>query len=172
METKKCTKCGVDKPLSAFYRVRGNDGYRSHCKECISEHQKQKYKNDPEYKEYKNSKTRHKWIEDPELWSKRQLAVRKSHLKRKYNMTLEQYARMFDEQKECCAICGEHYTKVPHQQLMVDHCHTTGKVRQLLCDLCNTALGKFKDSPELLERAADYIRKHNGNFVAASPVAD
>jgi hypothetical protein len=77
-------------------------------------------------------------------------------------MTLEQYAQMFKDQNECCALCESHYTVVPHQQLMVDHCHKTGKVRQLLCDFCNTALGKFKDSPELLEKAADYIRKHNG----------
>lgn len=162
METKQCTRCKEIKPLSSFYRVRGKDGYRSHCKECISKHQKERYANDSEYKEYKNQKTRHKWTTDPELWSKRQLTARKSHLKRKYGMTVDQYSEMFKEQKECCAICGEHYTKVPHQQLMVDHCHKTGKVRQLLCDLCNTALGKFKDSPELLEKAAEYVRKHNG----------
>lgn len=162
METKQCTKCKEVKLLSCFYRCRNNEGYRSHCKECISNHQKQRYNTDEVYKEYKNIKTRQKWHTDPILWGKRQLTVRKSHLKRHYNMTLEQYAEMFEQQKGCCAICGKHHTEVPHKQLMVDHCHKTGKVRQLLCDFCNTALGKFYDNPELLIKAADYIRKHNG----------
>lgn len=78
-----------------------------------------------------------------------------------YGITLEQYNAMFDIQKGCCAICNKHQTEFK-RRLSVDHCHETGKVRQLLCDLCNRALGYFKDSPELLETAASYLRKHNG----------
>ena len=55
-----------------------------------------------------------------------------------------------------CAICG--ITVDPtHKQLSVDHCHNSGKVRGLLCTLCNTALGSFKDDPELLQKAINYV---------------
>lgn len=53
-----------------------------------------------------------------------------------------------------CLICNE----IP-KRLVVDHCHTSGKVRGLLCDHCNTGLGRFKDSPELLMAAIRYLKK-------------
>lgn len=162
METKQCTKCKEIKEVCNFYRVRGKEGLRSHCKECILTAQRLRYSVDEEYKISKNEKVRRKWHEDPQLWSARQLTTRKSHLKRHYNMSLIEYALRFKEQNECCAICNTHYSLVPHKQLMVDHCHKSGKVRELLCDFCNTALGKFKDDPAILEKAAEYIRKHNG----------
>jgi len=52
-----------------------------------------------------------------------------------------------------CAICQEQ-----GGLLHVDHSHTTGEVRGLLCRLCNWGLGKFKDDPARLEAAADYLR--------------
>lgn len=160
--SKACTKCKETKLFTEFYKSRSTSGYRSWCKQCTLKRDKERYHTDPEYKDSKIGKLRHRWNTDPEAWSKRQLTVRKSHLKRHYGMTLEQYQTMFDSQLGCCAICGEYHTNVPHSQLMVDHCHETGKVRQLLCDLCNTALGKFKDKPELLDKAAAYLRKHRG----------
>lgn len=162
MSNKQCTKCKEHKFFSEFYKSSSKSGYRSWCKQCTLEKDKEKYNTDPNYKYSKTVKVRHKWNTDPEAWSKRQLTVRKSHLKRAYGLTLEQYQEMFDKQNGECAICGVSHEKAHHKQLMVDHCHKTGKVRQLLCDLCNTALGKFKDSPELLEKAAEYLRKHNG----------
>ncbi len=162
MSDKQCTKCKEHKFFTEFYKSRSNSGYRSWCKKCTLARDKERYHTDEEYKLSKTVKTRHKWNTDPEAWSKRQLAVRKSHLKRHYGMTLDEYQKLFDEQEGCCAICGTHHSNVPHKQLMVDHCHKTGKVRQLLCDLCNTALGKFKDEPKLLEKAAAYLRKHSG----------
>lgn len=160
--SKSCTKCKEVKLFTEFYKSRSNSGYRSWCKQCTLNRDKERYHTDEAYKLSKTVRVRHKWETDPEAWSKRQLTCRKSHLKRRYGMTLEQYQVLFDAQEGCCAICGEHHTNVPHSQLMVDHCHETGKVRQLLCDLCNTAIGKFKDKPELLDKAAAYLRKHRG----------
>jgi hypothetical protein len=162
MSDKQCTKCKETKLFTEFYKSRSNSGYRSQCKHCTLKRDKERYHTDPEYKLSKTVKVRHNWETNPDAWSKRQLTVRKSHLKRHYGMTLEQYQKLFEEQQGYCAICAAHNSEVPHKQLMVDHCHKTGKVRQLLCDLCNTALGKFKDKPELLEKAAAYLRKHNG----------
>ena len=55
-----------------------------------------------------------------------------------------------------CDICGKDELE---SKLVVDHCHASGKVRGVLCYSCNTSLGKFKDSPELLRSAADYLEQ-------------
>lgn len=58
-----------------------------------------------------------------------------------------------------CHICGG---VDKDRNLAIDHCHQTGKMRGLLCMGCNTALGRFKDNPDLLRKAAEYIEKHRG----------
>ena len=52
-----------------------------------------------------------------------------------------------------CVICGS------DEPLVVDHDHKTGKVRGMLCNHCNRGLGHFRDDPELLEFAAQYVRE-------------
>jgi hypothetical protein len=81
-------------------------------------------------------------------------AGRASSLKRHFNLTLEEYAALLNAQGGTCAICRS----LPGDtSLCVDHCHTTGRVRGLLCRLCNTALGQFQDSMEHLARAMLYL---------------
>jgi hypothetical protein len=75
---------------------------------------------------------------------------------RKYGLSEEAYDQMIARQEGACALCGRPYDK-PN----VDHNHTTGEVRDLLCTLCNLGLGAFLDSPELLEQAAVYLRVHD-----------
>lgn len=157
---KQCTKCRETKEITDFYKAA--HGYRARCKSCLTEQERLKYHTDPDHKDSKCDKVRQKWQENPELWSKRKLAVRKSHLKRHYGMTIADWNVMLEGQNSCCQICKTHIDSCPHKQLMVDHCHATGKVRALLCDFCNTALGKFKDSPQLLREAADYLERHSG----------
>ena len=87
---------------------------------------------------------------------------RNIELKKNFGITLEQYNEMLDSQGGVCAICGNVETTVNHntkkvQNLSVDHCHTTGKVRGLLCNLCNTGLGKFRENPDFLAKAISYI---------------
>ena len=82
---------------------------------------------------------------------------KKWHLKKKYNITLEQYNKMLEDQGNCCAICDEVMT-----QPCVDHNHNTGAVRELLCRPCNTVFGSFREDPRILEKAAMYARFHNG----------
>ena len=84
--------------------------------------------------------------------------VRKSNLKRKYGISLEQYDAMLAAQDHGCAICAGQ--SAGGRRLAVDHCHTTGKVRSLLCQDCNLALGYIKDDPEHAERLAAYLRRH------------
>lgn len=81
--------------------------------------------------------------------------TRDYQLRRNYGITAEQYEEMSARQHGLCAMC-EHVCS-SGKQLAVDHCHSTGKVRALLCMNCNQGIGKFKDNPELLRKAADYI---------------
>lgn len=70
-------------------------------------------------------------------------------------------------EKECdkgCAICGNHLSSqsiIKRERGHIDHCHTTNKVRGVLCDLCNKGLGQFKDNIESLTKAIEYLRKSN-----------
>lgn len=80
-------------------------------------------------------------------------------LKKSYGITLEDWERMYAAQEGACAICktSEHEKSERYANLAVDHCHTTGRVRGLLCNTCNRALGMFQDNPEYLLRAAKYL---------------
>ena len=86
-------------------------------------------------------------------------------VKRRYGITLKQYNEMKDSQNNVCAICGNPEIDVDKRtnkvrDLAVDHCHTTNKVRELLCRGCNQGLGNFQDNLELLQKAIDYLTKH------------
>jgi Recombination endonuclease VII len=84
---------------------------------------------------------------------------------RQRGLTPETYQELFDRQQGLCAICHQPETqnrvKYPGKRLLqMDHDHKTGKLRDLLCGRCNIGLGKFDESPELLEAAAAYLRRH------------
>ena len=83
---------------------------------------------------------------------------KKSHLKRKYNLSLEEYNQLLHKQDDSCAICKRTMSTLPIS-LAVDHDHKTNRVRGLLCNACNAALGLLKDSKLLLNRALSYLDK-------------
>ncbi len=84
---------------------------------------------------------------------------------RKFNITLEQYQKMLDEQQNRCAICNNYETRrLPGSnecaQLCIDHNHVTGKIRKLLCHKCNVFIGMANESIYLLQSAIAYLNKH------------
>jgi len=101
---------------------------------------------------------------------------RSVHLMRVYGITVEQFEELRRQQDYRCAICLRHeddipqpkskgrprldgQPKAPEPKLTVDHCHTTGRVRGLLCQRCNHGLGQFADDPDVLGRAIEYLRR-------------
>lgn len=76
-----------------------------------------------------------------------------------YGLTEEDYFQMLEQQEGKCAICSTPTTSFT-KALAVDHCHTTGQVRGLLCPLCNKGLGLFRDKISFLQRATDYLKKY------------
>lgn len=83
-----------------------------------------------------------------------------SHMKRAYGLGFKEYEEMLFNQNGVCAICSGKPPKNQHKtRLNIDHCHTTGKVRGLLCDACNRAIGLLKDSPDLLNKAIHYLAR-------------
>jgi len=87
-------------------------------------------------------------------------AVWKSRLK-KYGIDEKIYLEMLSKQNEVCAICLRKdksiYKNGTTRKLSVDHDHNTGKVRGLLCQRCNVAIGYFEDNPYICERAFKYL---------------
>ena len=75
----------------------------------------------------------------------------------KYNMSREDREELIQKQNRQCAICGYFFKSEKHTH--IDHCHTTNKVRGILCTHCNVALGLLKDSPEILKSAIKYLKK-------------
>ncbi len=143
-ETKTCNGCKQTLPIERFSRRL--NGHQHLCKPCQSVYQKN----------YVRKK-------DPVARAK---ANRKWRLLKTFGMSPEQYDEMLANQKGLCAVCNQPETLVHHltkqtSPLSIDHCHVSGRVRQLLCNRCNTTLGKVADDPALLRRLADYLEKHS-----------
>lgn len=140
---KKCIECELTKSLDKFSWTVKSKGYiSSYCKVCTNKKMHNKRMLNPE-KEYERTRRR--------------------HYKSKYGITLEQYNEMFEKQKGLCAICDKpqkRYSTSGNKRLAVDHCHTTGKVRALLCTECNVGIGYAQDNPDILKSMILYLEKH------------
>ncbi len=137
---KACIDCKEMKPLTEYYHSKQNkSGYHGQCKSCLEIKAKIYRASNPE-------KVR-QWSRTTSLWAY-------------YRLTLEEYDKLAAQQKGLCALCGNPpATEGRHTRLQVDHCHKTGRIRGLLCNSCNNALGRLGDSVEGLQRAVDYLIK-------------
>ncbi len=92
------------------------------------------------------------------IWRLNNKDKKKQHaLKSTYGISLEEYNKLLEDQEGKCSVCQHE----PGQRaLHVDHNHITGIVRGLLCSKCNVALGMVDESPELLMKLIDYLRRY------------
>ena len=85
---------------------------------------------------------------------------RRPHLKKLYGISPPEYDAMLAAQSGRCAVCGMAAGDAPRGVLYVDHDHSTGRVRALLCSGCNGALGQAREDPKTLRALADYMERH------------
>ena len=87
---------------------------------------------------------------------------RKTRIKNRYNLSIEKFDEMIKKQNNKCAICNQPEFKIRYgkiQSLAIDHDHLTGKIRGLLCNNCNRAIGLMHDSIETLKNAVAYLEQ-------------
>jgi hypothetical protein len=98
-------------------------------------------------------------LEDPDEAARQASAKRYQHIKANYGLSREDYELLESEQEGLCAICQKSPVgRGKMNFLVVDHCHTAGHIRGLLCGNCNIAIGLFEDDPGILESAIAYLR--------------
>lgn len=139
-ETYQCSKCGAFKKWSDFpENENGRYGIGTACKVC------------------KNAQTRER-LKDPTNKAAHKARCRRWELKKLYGLTPDKFQELNEQQNGVCAICGG---TNPEGDLCVDHDHSTGKVRALLCRPCNLMLGNAQEQSSLLTKAAAYLTTHS-----------
>jgi len=147
MESRVCPRCKQDLPINHFGKNKRNkNGLQTYCKPCTSKNSSESHKRNKErYNTYQR-----KWrSENPEAHA---MAAKYSKVKIKYGLSREEYDKLMEQTH--CQICE---ADLQERKAHLDHCHTTGKIRGVLCGACNIGLGHFRDNPEFLRRAADYL---------------
>lgn len=137
-DSKTCSKCGIEKPITEFHKdSNGRLGKRASCKTCdLDRHRLYRSTNPTRYVDY----------------------VIEQNLRR-FNLSLEDYNKMLEAQDFKCAICRKDQGTFS-KRFAVDHCHTSNKVRSLLCINCNTALGLLKEDAKTITSLLEYIHLH------------
>ena len=131
--TKRCCTCKEIKEKSEFTKAASApDGLAWRCKACR--------KNEYNYSGKEKERVYKRNIE-------------------KYGISLKEFEELNTIQGNVCAICKSVQTQERYSRLSIDHCHTTGQVRGLLCDLCNRGLGYFKDNVDALSNAIKYLQR-------------
>ena len=154
MSSKYCPRCEATKPASEFHKhSKTKDGLQPKCKSCALEMAREAYRRNPDAVK----RAAKKWAEKNP--SRRKEIAYNSKLKAKYGIEFTDYQQMFEKQGGRCAICdgegGIGNSEVA--PLFVDHCHSTGKIRGLLCMKCNSGLGHFEDQVNRMKRAINYL---------------
>lgn len=146
---RTCSICKIEKN-SADFKLKSNGCLSSFCRTCSASYQK-KYQEKNKEKIKEKKKHYHTQTKEYRRWYT---------IKLRYGITKEEYENMLLMQNGGCAICQT--TKSGHKntnEMVVDHCHKTKKVRGLLCNRCNTLLGLIDDNSTFMENVSNYLKK-------------
>ena len=178
MQTKQCCKCNIEKVISEYHKdTHTKDDTSPRCKECQSERSKRYQSRNKESVKrqrrqyYLDNKERFNKKNKENYWKNREQRLQESKNRRLdprvakddklwngYRIRIEEYEQMLQEQNNKCAVCEREV------KLEVDHCHSTGRVRSLLCGGCNRGLGQFNDDYERVRKAAEYLERNAPSF--------
>lgn len=176
---KNCKTCRSDKPESEYYaysysadrlmyickkchlvncknyRAQNQEKIKSINRNCYQAKREERLDSQKAYYQINKEKIK----EYRRGWSRKHPSYAKSNdLKRKYNLSLNEFNEMLTSQSGSCAICLSPFNEnlIPY----VDHCHVTQKVRALLCSSCNTSLGLLKENTAILNSMIKYLEAH------------
>ena len=152
VNNRNCTEC--NKMRSRRYREEGTNNARLVA--YRREHQPQATKTTREWRAAHPNQAREILQRSQR---KRKKARRRYDLKRRYGLTSDKFDEMDKCQSGRCAICGDPWSAAPQ----IDHDHTTGKVRGLLCGRCNRAVGLLRDDWRLAEKAQQYLQAYDND---------
>jgi Recombination endonuclease VII len=150
---KRCPKCRDIKSVSLFYRKNTTTArgwaWDSHCIEC-----RRAYCADygTANRDQRNARLKAWRIRNPKAASNND---KRARLKQKYGLSIKDVEVLREKQNGKCAICERSTSR-----LFVDHCHTKGHVRSLLCQTCNTFLGWYEKKADTILRFQNYIARH------------
>jgi hypothetical protein len=139
---KPCVICKEVKPLDEFGPDTNRaDGRKRQCRPCVAATMR--------------------------VWNaNHQRSVRATKMKRNFGISIEEYEALYQRANGCCEICGvavpshlDNDAKKLAAKVAIDHDHTTGRVRGLLCGPCNCSIGYMLDDPTRLRAAADYLER-------------
>lgn len=155
----RCKQCCHENRVNYYYKnqdecIKKAGDWKKANRDRVNEQVKLDRKINPD--KYKNWQQKH-MEKEGELYPMKAAARRRK-------ITLEHYQELIDKQNNKCAICKQEETRMHNgklTRLCIDHCHSSGKVRGLLCHACNTAIGKFKDDVTLLNSAILYLNCHS-----------
>jgi hypothetical protein len=146
---KFCRTCGTDQPIEEFGQRYDRPQRKSQCKACIRSYMRERNRElNISKRDYWRRKNR-----DPDYH-------RRFKLKARYGITVEEYWEMHSSQEGLCAICDQPEKRKLRGNLallVVDHCHSTGKVRGLLCFHCNKTLGHLENA-DWIDKAFGYLK--------------
>lgn len=142
MTTKTCTICKEDKSITGYHKDSSRlDGLYPYCKPCRKVFTSKSYYDNPQRQ-------------------------RERAMKHNYGMTFDELKVKAEAQDYACEICSRDFKadfdSWNHRQVNIDHCHTTGAVRGILCQDCNHLLGRAHDDTKTLRAAIKYLTKYQG----------
>ena len=160
LETRVCTKCEIEQPLSVYAKDSSRkDGIASNCRDCKREMQRRSRERKPEL--YKNIAKKYRDANPDKLLTSRYKTI--------HGITYKEFEEILSLQGGVCKICKE--TPAGNRPWVVDHDHSCcgnskscDKCRRgILCQACNKALGFIKDDIQILKNAIKYLEKHKGD---------
>lgn len=135
-----------------------NQAYYERNKDAFRERKEKWRRENPEaylkkQREYARKQRQHVFVDGVKVPGKPKL--------NEYNLTQDHYIELHKSQKGSCAICYTDLNELKSNDIHIDHNHSTGAVRGILCRFCNNGLGMFRDSAKALRSAIDYLEKHS-----------